>query len=235
MGADGDHPRLQHGLYRRHRRQRGPARLAKSPGSVGNGFAVDRGSLFALSRRLDFGRRVAWRPLRPPTHFRYGRCAFHARLRLVRAGSHHHATDCGTLTSRRRRRAPDAGKPRHHQRVVRGGRTRQGHRHLVGRDFDHVFDRPATGRLAGAARFLAGDFLPERPARRDRPGGDALEGAGEPRREGVHATGLRGRGAGDFGTGRAGLWPDRLAAAWILEVRAFGARFWAAHWRWQAF
>ena len=190
VGACRDDPRLEHGLHRRHRRQRGAAGAPARARGHRRRRPVGRRGLRALPlgaaarRRLHGGSlrtaprlRERDRPLRRGVdRLRPRRQRRAARDRPRRAGGR-----CG---------APRAGQPRHHQRVVPRAGAGASHRDVVRLHRDHDRPRARPRRLADRAPLVALGLLREPAPRRGRARAGLLAAAGEPRSRGAPAARL---------------------------------------------
>jgi hypothetical protein len=161
----GDHPRLGHGLHRRHGRQRGAAGDPGPPRRYGRGRAVDRGVLRALAGGPDPGRRLSGRPLRPQAYLRCWYSALRRIIGVVRPRGQPGAAHRRAGRTGGGRRAARAGVARDHQRLLRGGKERPGHRHMVGVLRDNGGHRSGSWRVPGRERLVAGG-LPHKRAER---------------------------------------------------------------------
>ena len=119
-------------------------------------------------------------------------------------------TDRRACCARCRRRTAGAGQPRHHQRVVRRARARQGHRHLVGLQRHDGSARAGARRLPHRSFLLALRVSHQRSAGTRRSRAHLLARAGKQRHRHRGGSGLGRRTARDTGPGRHGVCAHRI-------------------------
>src|SRR5215212_428251 len=216
VGAGGHDCRLGYGFHGRHHRQRGAARDPGRAKRDSGGRPVGRGVLRPDAGRLDPGRRLPRRPLRPATNLHGRRRPLYGGLGVVRARAEPRTAHRRPRRSRNWRGADDPRLPGDHQRLLFRGEPRQGNRDLGGllrRDRGHRADR---GRLPHRQRLLASSVPDQHPPRPDRAVYLAQARPGEPgpRRR---PAGLHGRVPRDAGAGWYRLRPDRGNQPRLLE------------------
>ena len=165
LGARGGGSGIGHGLPRRHRGQRGPARNGTGPRRLDQLAAVDPQRLPADARLVDPARRLARRPLRAPARVRHRGRAVHRRVGAVRGGADGRAADRRQAVAGGRRGAAHARQPGDDRVELPPDRSRAGDRRLVRARRRGDGARPVAGRLSGRGGLVARDLHHQRAAR----------------------------------------------------------------------
>jgi len=108
LGAGGNNSGFQHGVHRRHRRQRCAAGTADHPQRHRCGCAMGNRSLFTFTLGAPAGRRFAWRSLRTSPSFCDWGCPLRVSVGGVRIRGQHSSTHRGACTTRTWRSSPDS-------------------------------------------------------------------------------------------------------------------------------
>ena len=160
-------PRLEHGVHRRERRERGAAGAPAGAGRRRLRGPVDRGGLRAVPVLARSRRGLARRPLRPEETLLHRRRVVRPRFARVRSRArrgrpHRRAGRAGA-----RGRPARALEPRDARRRLSAAGTRTRRRHVVRADVHRERRRSGPRRVAGRGDLVA-RRLPDQPSHRRR-------------------------------------------------------------------